>query len=194
LGRTGKEEDDLFLDKVKQDGIPLLRRSSGGGTVLQGKGCLNYSLILSKQRDPRLSDIRKSYEFILRNVLSALNAMDVDAVFRPTSDMVLRNGELKFSGNAQRRSKNFILHHGTILYGFDLGKIGAYLRIPKDIPDYRRGRPHDQFTANVPLNASDFKKSLGKCFAIEMQDDKITKDEQICLSDFIASKDVYVKF
>ena len=28
------------------DGVPVLRRCSGGGTVLQGPGCLNYSLIL----------------------------------------------------------------------------------------------------------------------------------------------------
>src|SRR3989338_2013917 len=59
LGRIGKAADDIHIDTVLQDKIPVLRRSSGGGTVLQGKGCLNFSLILSKYDNPQLNDIVK---------------------------------------------------------------------------------------------------------------------------------------
>ena len=55
LGRTGKEEDDIYLQKAKEHHIPVLRRASGGGTVLQGKGCLNYSLVLPQNRPARHS-------------------------------------------------------------------------------------------------------------------------------------------
>ena len=47
LGRIGRAEIDVNATNTKTDGIPVLRRSSGGGTVVQGPGCLNYSLILS---------------------------------------------------------------------------------------------------------------------------------------------------
>src|SRR5262245_57601278 len=46
LGRIGKEDDDLVATEVLKDHIPVLRRTSGGGTVVQGPGCLNYSLII----------------------------------------------------------------------------------------------------------------------------------------------------
>ena len=54
LGRIGSREDDVDLGAAKADGIKVLRRSSGGGTVIQGPGCLNYSLILSKQNHPEI--------------------------------------------------------------------------------------------------------------------------------------------
>src|SRR5262245_50689788 len=41
LGRIGKAQEDLDLDALRKDGIKVLRRASGGGTVLQGKGVLN---------------------------------------------------------------------------------------------------------------------------------------------------------
>ena len=44
LGRIGRAEIDVNLTHVQEDHIPVLRRSSGGGTVLQGPGCLNYNI------------------------------------------------------------------------------------------------------------------------------------------------------
>src|SRR3989338_2273939 len=67
LGRIGKVEEDIYIENVARDEVMVLRRSSGGGTVVQGKGCLNFSLILVKDRDPSLNDLRKSYRDILEN-------------------------------------------------------------------------------------------------------------------------------
>ena len=47
IGRSGKAEEECHLDRCSRDGIKIVQRLSGGGTVLQGPGCLNYSLILS---------------------------------------------------------------------------------------------------------------------------------------------------
>ena len=54
LGRTSSPVNDIHISAAVHDKIPVLRRSSGGGTVLQGKGCLNYSLILSKETHPQI--------------------------------------------------------------------------------------------------------------------------------------------
>src|SRR5665213_1107089 len=69
LGRIGNENVDVNADNVQKDSIPVLRRSSGGGTVLQGPGCLNYTLVLSKQKYSELNDLRKSYEWISDKVI-----------------------------------------------------------------------------------------------------------------------------
>ena len=164
LGRIGREEIDVNSAKVQEDNIPVLRRSSGGGTVLQGPGCLNYSVILSKQKHPELNDLRKSYEWISAKVIDALHNSGVEVYFRPTSDLATGSGEKKFSGNAQRRGKNYILHHGTILYNFDLSLITRYLNMPQDIPEYRKHRPHTDFVTNIPIDPRVFKAHLAQGF------------------------------
>src|SRR5262245_20231533 len=52
--RVSEEVDKAMCGELA---IPILRRTSGGGTVLQGPGCLNYSLILPLNRWPELESI-----------------------------------------------------------------------------------------------------------------------------------------
>jgi lipoate-protein ligase A len=178
LGRIGKAGDDVNAQAVRRDQIPVLRRTSGGGTVVQGKGCLNYTLVLNMDRDPAVSDLRRSYQWISQKVIDALGKQGIEAVFRPISDIALASGEKKFSGNAQRRGKQFILHHGTILYDFDLGLISKYLQMPKDIPEYRRRRTHDDFVANIPVQPQLFKQALAASFSARPADPVLTAKER----------------
>ncbi len=53
-----------------------------------------------------------------------------------------------------------MLHHGTLLYAFDLAKIGRYLKQPDRQPDYRAGRPHDEFMMNLPTTAAELSERL----------------------------------
>jgi lipoate-protein ligase A len=121
-------------------------------------------LILEKQKCPELNDLRKSYAWISKQVITALHQAGVQACFRPTSDLATGMAEKKFSGTAQRRSKRYILHHGTILYNFDLSFISRYLNIPKDIPEYRKHRSHADFVTNVPIDPGVFKGHLARAF------------------------------
>jgi len=164
MGLTGRAEIDVNEVTAQQDRIPVLRRSSGGGTVVQGAGCLNYALVLSKQKYPELNDLRQSYTLVSAKLGEALRRAGVEAFFRPTSDLATGKQEKKFSGNAQRRSKHYILHHGTILYKFDLGLISRYLRMPQDIPEYRKARPHTDFVTNVAIDPRVFKACLAEIF------------------------------
>lgn len=188
LGRISKGEDDLKLDAVRRDGIPVLRRSSGGGTVLQGKGCLNFSLVLSKESRPELSGIRQSYAFILGQVVRALKRFNVACRYFPISDIALTGSQKKISGNAQKRSRNFILHHGTLLYDFDLRKIEDYLEMPADIPPYRAGRPHLDFVDNIPLSANQLKEGLAKVFDPGPPELCLNEMEQDCLTSTLKTK------
>lgn len=190
LGRTGKAEDDLLLDAIKKQGIPVLRRSSGGGTVVQGPGCLNFSFVLSKERYPQLGDLRRSYQLILDGILRVLKLAGIEAAFRPTSDLALTASERKFSGNAQKRGRKFILHHGTILYDLDLALVKGLLAMPKDIPEYRKGRPHADFVANVPLKVERFKALLLQQFSsgVEKWQAEISVEARGVLARYLVEK------
>jgi len=179
LGRTSSLIEDVKLDQSGQDRIPVLRRSSGGGTVIQGPGCLNYVLVLSKSAHPELNDLHRSYNNILGRISRALSLTGLQVVFRPISDLVVMPDEKKVSGNAQHRSRHYILHHGTLLYDFDLALLERYLRMPCAMPVYRRFRPHGEFVTNIPLTAEQIKQSIRREFRLaHCQPDDVTPDEQ----------------
>jgi lipoate-protein ligase A len=56
LGAGGRLADDVDEAACLADGVSIMRRSSGGGTVLLGPGCLLFGLILRFDRDPTLAD------------------------------------------------------------------------------------------------------------------------------------------
>lgn len=151
LGAGGRCADDIEEDACQADGVPILRRSSGGGTVLLGPGCLLFSLVLRFDCHAALSDLHASYRFILGRIRNALEPLAGPIALQGTSDLAL--GERKFSGNAQQRKRTHLLHHGTLLCGFDFGPLERYLKPPPRQPEYRRGRSHADFLTNLPGEA-----------------------------------------
>ncbi len=129
--------------------VPLLHRDSGGGAVVVGPGCLSFALVLSLDARPRLADVARSYDWLLAREAGAL-ALGGIAV--RSTDLALR--DRKFAGHAQRRVGGALLHHGVLLYDFDLDLIGRLLAEPPRAPEWRRSRNHREFLTNVPLSRS----------------------------------------
>ncbi|HEV3447105.1 MAG TPA: lipoate--protein ligase family protein [Gemmataceae bacterium] len=158
LGAGCRIHDDVNEGACATDGVPILRRSSGGGTVLLGQGCLCFSLVLSYHHAPELSEIRPAYAYILERARRALRELAPGIECTGTSDLAAAG--CKFSGNAQQRKRHHLLHHGTILYDFDLALVSRYLRLPSRQPTYRRQRGHGDFLMNLPVKSPELKRRL----------------------------------
>jgi lipoate-protein ligase A len=158
LGSSGRLAEEVIESACQADGVPILRRASGGGTVLLGPGCLCFSLVLAYDSAPPLRDVTRSYTYILERIAAALQTLVPGVVRADKSDLAL--GDRKFSGNSQRRMRTHLLHHGTILYDFDTSRIERYLHSPKRQPEYRRGRSHQSFVGNLPLDAATIKRRI----------------------------------
>jgi lipoate-protein ligase A len=158
LGAGGSVSIDVNLKECETAGVPVLRRASGGGTVLLGPGCLCFSLVLDYDRASGLSEIRASNHYVLGRIRNALHGIVPGAVLAGTSDLAV-NGR-KFSGNAQQRKRRYFLHHGTLLCGFDLALIANYLSAPERQPDYRHDRLHSEFVMNLPASVDEVKRLL----------------------------------
>ena len=156
LGVSSALKEDADTKRCRKDGIPILRRASGGGTVLQGPGCLNFTLVLPLGYTAGLRDINSSYRMILDPCLDALDLADI--TMRGSCDLAL--GDRKFSGNAQKRSRYCLLHQGTLLWDFDLGLIPHYLRQPEKQPEYRKAREHLDFVINLPLDGAELRQRI----------------------------------
>jgi lipoate---protein ligase len=167
LGAGCRLDDDVDEAACRADGVPILRRSSGGGTVLLGVGCLLYTLILDAERAPELAGIRSSYAYILARVAAALPELKG---VEPAGISDLAAAGRKFSGNAQQRKRRFLLHHGTLLYAFDLGLVGRYLRPPPRQPEYRAGRDHAAFLRNIETPRDGIERRLRAAWGAETVD------------------------
>jgi len=158
LGRSNQAEKECDVATCTQDHIPILKRASGGGTVLQGPGCLNYSAVFPIAAAAEFTSISGTSCAVLNDVRQRLSGLALDITIQGTSDLCV--GPLKFSGNAQKRTRLSVLFHGTILYDFDLGLISKYLLHPSKEPAYRSGRGHDGFLMNLGIERQILVKSL----------------------------------
>jgi lipoate---protein ligase len=156
LGAGCSVKADVDEQACERDGVPIHRRASGGGTVLLGDGCLIFSLVLRFDRVPALKDVNASYRHILGRMCHALQSAGTIEM-SGISDLAISGR--KCSGNSQQRKRDHLLHHGTLLYRFDIGLISRYLQMPDKQPAYRESRAHERFVTNLPAT-EDLLKAL----------------------------------
>jgi lipoate-protein ligase A len=178
VGYSNHVEREVNVAACRERGIPILRRCTGGGTVLQGPGCLNYSLLLRLDSNQAMETVTGTNRFVMERNRAALEAVLVRSSRReealssniqhPTSNIQLSvRGDTdlaidgrKFSGNAQRRKRGAVLFHGTFLLDFDLALVHQLLPMPSKEPDYRRSRGHTDFLKNLEATADEVKAIL----------------------------------
>jgi lipoate---protein ligase len=161
LGYANKVAAEVHNEFCDFNAIPILRRCTGGGAVLQGPVVLNYSLILRAEGE--LHSIPSTNNFILKRHQSALAAM-LKAPVEIQGQTDLAIGGLKFSGNSQRRKKRCLLFHGSILLHLDIELVEKALPFPSRQPDYRLSRSHSDFLMNLKVPSSLVKNTLRKCW------------------------------
>jgi lipoate-protein ligase A len=164
LGRSSSPQVEVNLAACRRDGIPVLRRSSGGGTILAGPGCLMYAVVLDFETYPQLQKIDAAHQFVLSQLARTLARAGGEALPIGTSDLAIRESAVapwqKFSGNALRLKRRHLLYHGTLLYGFDLPRISRWLASPTRSPDYRQARRHGEFVTNFPTQREVLERQL----------------------------------
>ena len=142
LGISSKPEEWVH-PSAWRDKIPLIRRFSGGGTVIVDEDTLFVTLIFNSENFP----FPPFPEPILRFT---------EALYKPVFDhedfKVQGNdytmGERKCGGNAQYIRKGRWLHHTTFLWDYTPSNMN-YLLHPKKTPAYRNNRPHTDFICRL---------------------------------------------
>jgi lipoate---protein ligase len=169
VGYANKIRAEVDVARCEADKIPIFRRCSGGGTVLQGGGCLNYALILPIAPNSPLSEISGANKYIMDRNREAIQSITGDLLSIKVlghTDLTAAAGSSqafrKFSGNSQRRHKAFLLFHGTFLLNFNLELVGKLLTFPSRQPDYRVSRGHRDFLMNLNLPVATVKEAMKK--------------------------------
>lgn len=158
LGRSNQVDVEVNRLGCQLEGVPIYRRSSGGGAVVVGPGCLAFAIVLPLTDEIRTTGVVTITQLVMRTIASKLDSVVPGVTVCGTSDLVV--GNRKFSGNSQRWLKHAFLHHGTILYDYDLEKIQRLLKSPSRQPDYRSQRIHADFITNLDVPRSEIVRCL----------------------------------
>lgn len=179
IGRNQNPYKECNMDYVKENGIELVRRMTGGGAVYHDLGNLNYSFICKEE----LYDRKKVFEYIVE----ALNSLGILCQATGRND-ITANG-VKISGNAFYQFNHAILHHGTIMIDVDINKMESCLT-----PNKAKLRSKGVLSVHQRVgNLSDIKKDIKAlqvknaiasvfCKYLDCVDNAIDIDEELFLS------------
>lgn len=143
MGISGKPEELLNAEKIKELNCPIIKRFSGGGTVFIDENTLFVSFICNKKDftfQPYPEKIMQWSEGIYKKSFS------LGAFALKENDFVLDH--LKCGGNAQYITKDRWVQHTSFLWDFCPKKMETLLH-PKKTPTYRNGRSHKDFLCTL---------------------------------------------
>ncbi|CAL1385741.1 unnamed protein product [Linum trigynum] len=145
MGVSGKPAELLELKLVLGDHVPVIKRFTGGGTVIVDEGTIFVTLVCNKDAVPQVQPYP-------RPIMSWSGTL-YDEVFRGIADFQLREndyvfGNRKFGGNAQSITKNRWIHHTSFLWDYEDRNMD-YLKLPSRAPEYRSARDHTEFVCRM---------------------------------------------
>ncbi|CAA7055383.1 unnamed protein product [Microthlaspi erraticum] len=145
MGMSGKACELVELEPVIRDRIPVIKRFTGGGTVIVDENTLFVSLICNRNDVPNVQPYPRS-------VMAWSGSLYSD-VFNESSEFQLREndyvfGDRKFGGNAQSITRNRWIHHTSFLWDYN-EKNMSYLKLPSRVPQYRLERDHTDFVCRM---------------------------------------------
>ena len=112
VGYNQEVNTEVNLDYLKEKGIDLVRRVTGGGAVYHDLENLNYTIV------GRSEDLERDYPEYAAFMMKALQTLGVPATLSGRND-ILVDGK-KVSGFAKRVCKNRLMVHGTLMYNVDV--------------------------------------------------------------------------
>jgi lipoate---protein ligase len=159
---VGKHQNALAevdINYLKEHGIELTRRLSGGGAVYHDLGNINFSFIFNAP-DGKLVN----FNGYTKPIVDFLRLLSLDAHFGGHNSILI--GCYKVSGNAEHIHRNRVLHHGTLLFSSDLSKLEKCLYTNRERYLDKAVRSVRAEVANIsnlleePINTEDFNNQL----------------------------------
>ncbi len=121
VGKNQSIYREVNLPYLRQSGVPVCRRVSGGGTVYHDAGNLSFAFI-SAFAEHKVNN----YLHFNAPIIAALQKAGIDAKADARNNILA--GEKKISGNAQFTDRRNILSHGTLLFDANLDNLRGALK------------------------------------------------------------------
>ena len=145
LGASGKPDQDLLLEKLLDDGVPWLRRRGGGGTVILGPGQVVLALVTAVDSPFKNREYAGAVNSWIADSLDLLGVKGVHP--EGISDLAIEGK--KIVGTSLYRTRLILFYQASLLVSNDISVFTRYLAMPARVPEYRRGRSHEEFCTTI---------------------------------------------
>lgn len=168
LGRSSPHQTEVNHEYCRQHQIPVIRRCSGGQSIVTGPGCLMYAVLLDYRKRPELRMLDVAHQFVMNRMREAVADAGVATDIQGTSDLTI-NGQ-KVSGNSLRCKRNWMIYHGTMICDLDIDLIANCLGQPIRQPEYRSERDHREFLVQLETTVDTLKESIANVWSAEVSE------------------------
>jgi lipoate---protein ligase len=145
IGNGSKEDKELKKELVAEDKIPVIRRTTGGlSVVLSNKMlCVSIAYYEEKLIDPKMIFYNSN-----KIIIDALESLGIKKIkMQGISDLTI--GNKKISGSSIFQNNKLKFFHSVLNVKEDVSLIEKYLNYPDREPDYRKGRSHKEFVTSL---------------------------------------------
>jgi len=147
LGFSGKPKLLVNEEERQKQGVRMLRRFTGGGTVVVDHRTVFASWLLGTDTVATTKPFpREIMQWSAGFYAEAFKHLGVNDFTLRADDYTV--GDLKIAGNAQAISAEKYIHHTSFLYDYD-DKLLNVLKIPSKQPEYRANRGHSSFLTRI---------------------------------------------
>lgn len=149
---------EVHVETLRKLGIPVVRRMSGGGTIYTDLGGWQFTFIQHRETE------EIEFHQYIAPVIDALGELGVQAEFNGRNDLTIEGK--KFSGNAQYRLGDCIVHHGSLLFDTDIRQmvesttVDSYKILSKSIKSVRDRVTNIAEHLPAPMDPETFKECM----------------------------------
>jgi len=123
-------EKEVDVEFCKKQGLPIIRRSQGGGTVYLNNDQVFYQVVASEDSKVIPHRVDELFEKLLQVTVYVYRKLGLEAEFKPLNDVVVNNR--KISGNGAGRIGKAIILVGNIILDLDYDLMARVLKIPDE--------------------------------------------------------------
>jgi lipoate-protein ligase A len=145
IGKGSDPALELYEENILSDGVPVLRRGTGGCAVVLTPQMLAVSFAVQHTPQLKSSEYFRLFNAVIIRALKEHGIRNLEHA--GTSDIALSGRKL--AGTAIYRNRQLVFYHAIINLAGSAAAIARYLKHPPRVPAYRAGRSHEEFVTSL---------------------------------------------
>ncbi len=129
LGYHQDLDKELDVEFLQKEGLPVIRRSQGGGATYLDRDQVFYQIIF-KETGVIPKDVEKMFEKLLSVTVETYKRLGVPAGFKPLNDVVVEGRKISGNGAGMHESASILV--GNVILDLNYDLMARVLRVPDE--------------------------------------------------------------